>query len=118
MTGAKGKTMKIGVVGLGSMGYGIAASLLRAGHAVCGADMNAAAVARLQAAGGMAEGIAQAAPGLDALAVVVLNAAQVEAVLFGPEGLAPALPRGAVVCGGGHSGSGRPATGLASTVAG
>ena len=89
--------MKIGVVGLGSMGYGIAASLLRAGHAVCGADMNAAAVARLQAAGGMADDISKAAPGFDALTVVVLNAAQVETVLFGPEGLAPALPRGAVV---------------------
>ena len=89
--------MKIGVIGLGSMGYGIATSLLRAGHQVCGADMNTAAVARLQAAGGMAEGIAKAASGLDALAVVVLNAAQVEAVLFGTDGLAPALPRGAVV---------------------
>ena len=89
--------MKIGVVGRGSMGYGIASSLLRAGHQVCGADMNAAAVARLQAAGGMADSMADAASGLDALAVVVLNAAQVEAVLFGPEGVAPALARGAVV---------------------
>jgi L-threonate 2-dehydrogenase len=90
-------TMKIGVVGLGSMGYGIASSLLRAGHAVCGADMNIDAVARLQSAGGMAEGIFATTPTLDALAVVVLNAAQVEAVLFGTDGLAPALPRGAVV---------------------
>jgi 3-hydroxyisobutyrate dehydrogenase len=29
--------MKVGVVGLGSMGYGIAASLLRGGHRVWGA---------------------------------------------------------------------------------
>ncbi len=89
--------MKIGVVGLGSMGYGIAASLLRAGHQVCGADMNVDAVARLQTAGGMAEDITLTAPRLDALAVVVLNAAQVEVVLFGEHGLAPALPHGAVV---------------------
>ena len=32
--------MKIGVVGLGSMGYGIATSLLRSGHQVYGADVN------------------------------------------------------------------------------
>ena len=89
--------MKIGVVGLGSMGYGIASSLLRAGHQVCGADMNAAAVARLQAAGGMADSMADAAVALDALAVVVLNAAQVEAVLFGANGIAPSLPKDAVV---------------------
>ncbi len=29
---AKENAMKVGVVGLGSLGYGIAASLLRAGH--------------------------------------------------------------------------------------
>ena len=43
--------MRIGVVGLGSMGYGIASSLLRAGHAVHGADVNVAAVARLASEG-------------------------------------------------------------------
>ncbi len=89
--------MKIGVAGLGSMGYGIAASLLRAGHQVYGADVNPDAVKRLQADGAVSDGIGAAAPGLDALAVVVLNAAQTEAVLFGPDGIAPKLPRGAVV---------------------
>lgn len=89
--------MKIGVVGLGSMGFGIASSLLRAGHEVCGADVNPEAIRRLQADGAMADAIGQAAPGLDGLVVVVLNASQVEAVLFGADGIAPKLPRGAVV---------------------
>lgn len=89
--------MKIGVVGLGSMGHGIAASLLRAGHSVCGADVNPQAVTRLQAAGAMAETIGEAAPGLDAIVVVVLNAAQTETVLFGPDGVAKRLPKGSVV---------------------
>lgn len=89
--------MKIGVAGLGSMGFGIASSLLRAGHAVCGADVNPEAVQRLRQAGASAESMAVAAPGLEALVVVVLNAAQVEAVLFGPDGIAPLLPKGAVV---------------------
>jgi 3-hydroxyisobutyrate dehydrogenase len=89
--------MKVGVIGLGSMGFGIATSLLRAGHAVCGADVSAAAVARLQAAGGLAGNIADEAASLEAAMVVVLNAAQVEEVLFGPKGIAAHLPQGAVV---------------------
>ncbi len=79
--------MKIGVVGLGSMGYGIAASLLRSGHEVFGSDVNVDAIKRLRAEGGSNEDIAAAAPRLDALVVVVLNAAQAEDVLFGKEGL-------------------------------
>jgi 3-hydroxyisobutyrate dehydrogenase-like beta-hydroxyacid dehydrogenase len=38
--------MKIGVVGLGSMGYGIASSLLRSGHQVYGVDVNPDVVRR------------------------------------------------------------------------
>lgn len=89
--------MKLGVVGLGSMGYGIALSLLRAGHSVCGADVSEDAVRRLQSDGAMASAIGAEAPDLDALVVVVLNAAQTEDVLFGPNGIVAKLPRGAVV---------------------
>lgn len=89
--------MKIGVVGLGSMGYGIAASLLRSGHEVYGADVNADALARLRAEGGAKEELAATAAQLDSLVVVVLNAVQVEDVLFGRDGLAGLLPAGAVV---------------------
>ncbi len=89
--------MKLGVVGLGSMGYGIAASLLRAGHEVCGADVNCEAVKRLRIEGAMSEEIVTAAPGLHALVIVVLNAAQTETVLFGEDGLARKLRPGAVI---------------------
>ncbi|MBB6303879.1 L-threonate dehydrogenase [Rhizobium leucaenae] len=89
--------MKIGVVGLGSMGYGIATSLVRSGHQVYGADVNPGAVERLRSEGGSHLDIASAAPELDALAVVVLNAAQTEDVLFGNEGLVSRLVPGAVV---------------------
>jgi 3-hydroxyisobutyrate dehydrogenase len=89
--------MKIGVVGLGSMGYGIAASLMRAGHEVHGADVNPDAVRRLQAEGGQAQPVAAAAPMLDAMVVVVLNAAQTEQVLFGEDGIVAILRPGAVV---------------------
>lgn len=89
--------MKIGIVGLGSMGYGMAASLLRAGHEVVGSDVNDVQVQRLRSEGGSAEDLAAAAPGLDAVVIVVLNAQQTEQVLFGDDGIMPRLPEGAVV---------------------
>src|SRR5579864_6663318 len=46
--------MRIGVVGLGSMGMGMAKRLIKAGFAVAGADIRGAAVAELVAAGGLA----------------------------------------------------------------
>jgi 3-hydroxyisobutyrate dehydrogenase-like beta-hydroxyacid dehydrogenase len=74
--------LKIAVVGLGSMGYGIASSILRAGHEVHGFDINDEAVNRFQAEGGSKGDLSEIAPDLDALVVVVLNAAQTESVLF------------------------------------
>ena len=88
--------MKVGVVGLGSMGYGIAASLLRGGHQVWGADVNADAVRRLRSEGA-GDGLAAALSDLDALVVVVLNAAQVEEVLFGAAASVAGMRQGAVV---------------------
>jgi 3-hydroxyisobutyrate dehydrogenase-like beta-hydroxyacid dehydrogenase len=89
--------MKIGVVGLGSMGYGIANSLLRSGHQVVGADVNPDAVSRFRAEGGLQEDIASTAVDLNALVIVVLNAAQAEDVLFGNQGLVDKLSLGSVV---------------------
>lgn len=89
--------MKIGVVGLGSMGYGIASSLLRSGHQVVGADVNPDAVSRFRAEGGLQEDIASAAVNLNALVIVVLNAAQAEDVLFGDQRLIDKLSPGSVV---------------------
>jgi 3-hydroxyisobutyrate dehydrogenase-like beta-hydroxyacid dehydrogenase len=91
------RKLRIAVIGLGSMGYGIARSALRAGHEVVGVDVVPEAEARFRAEGGSAAGLAEAAPGLDAVVVVVLNAAQTEAVLFGGDGVVPRLRQGAVV---------------------
>jgi 3-hydroxyisobutyrate dehydrogenase len=77
------------VIGLGSMGFGMAQSLLRAGFDVAGFDVAAAAVERLVAEGGRgAASPAEAAKGADVIVSVVVNAAQTESVLFGPEGVA------------------------------
>lgn len=87
----------IALIGLGSMGYGMAQSLLRAGHRTHGYDINDAAVARLQAEGGSHGALAEIAGTLDAVAIVVLNAQQTEEVMFGPDGVVAMLNPGAVV---------------------
>ena len=90
--------MKIAVVGLGSMGSGMARSLLRAGHVVTGCDLSDAARQRLDDAGGTAFATpAEAARGADIVITVVLNDAQTESVLFGADGAVTAMHPGAVV---------------------
>ncbi|RWL20388.1 MULTISPECIES: L-threonate dehydrogenase [Mesorhizobium] len=89
--------LRVAVIGLGSMGFGMAASLRRAGFEVTGFDINEQMVARLVANGGRgAQTPAQAAQAADVVVSVVVNAAQTEAILFGADGVAETLPDGAV----------------------
>lgn len=89
--------MQTAVIGLGSMGFGIAQSLLRAGHVTYGFDLNPKQVAAFQKAGGAAGTLNQVAGKLDAVVIVVLNAMQTQDVLFGTQGIAATLKAGAVV---------------------
>lgn len=90
--------MKVGVVGLGSMGMGAALNLAAKGHDVAGCEVRDSVWQELQAAGGTCVATpGEMAPGLEALVLFVLNAAQAEAVLFGPDGALPRLAPGAVV---------------------
>lgn len=89
--------LKIAVVGLGSMGYGIASSLLRSGHKTYGFDINDAQMARFQDEGGSKGELKDIASDLDALIVVVLNATQTEEVLFGEAGVVAHMKAGSVV---------------------
>jgi 3-hydroxyisobutyrate dehydrogenase len=89
---------RVGVVGLGAMGAGMAQSLLRAGLVVHVCDVRPEAVQKLAAAGARgAASPAELAPQVQALLIVVVNAAQTEQVLFGPDGAAACLEPGAVV---------------------
>ncbi len=88
---------KIAHFGLGSMGYGMAGTLIRAGHQVYGFDVNPEPVERLAAEGGFSGSVSDIADTLDAVTVVVLNAAQTEDVLFADNGVVPMLKKGAVV---------------------
>lgn len=90
-------TPRAAVIGLGSMGAGMAGSLLRAGFTVAACDVNAQAVSRFTASGGQAaQNPAAAAEGADVVVCVVVNAAQTEAVLFGPDGAAATMRKRAV----------------------
>lgn len=90
-------SQSISIVGLGSMGYGMAQSLIRSGHSVHGFDINPDSMARLTAEGGQAADQETAAVSCETLVIVVLNAAQTEAVLFGTNGWASQLKQGATV---------------------
>ncbi|MCQ4213024.1 L-threonate dehydrogenase [Streptomyces longispororuber] len=88
---------RVGVVGLGAMGLGMAGSLRRAGHDVAVHDLRAEVAAAFAADGGEAFATAgDLAAAVDVLVGVVVNAAQVESVLFGPDGAAARLRPGSV----------------------
>lgn len=89
---------RVGVVGLGAMGMGMAQSLLRAGLEVHACDVRPEAVEKVVVAGGHgATSPAALAGKVEALLIVVVNAAQTEQVLFGADGAAAHLAPGAVV---------------------
>jgi 3-hydroxyisobutyrate dehydrogenase len=91
-------TLAAGVIGLGSMGMGMAQSMVKRGIKVAGFDINAAAVAKLiETGGGGAASIADVAKNADVLLVVVVNAAQSDMVLFGEKGAAAAMKKGSVI---------------------
>jgi len=92
--------LKVAVFGLGSMGFGIAESLVRAGSITYGFDPVANQQDRLVTVGGVSADVTDIAAQLDAVVVVVLNAAQTESVLFGDDknpGIVSQLEPGAVV---------------------
>ena len=91
-------TLAAGVIGLGSMGMGMAQSMVKRGIKVAGFDINPAAVAKLVEAGGSgAVSLAEVAKNADVLLVVVVNAAQTDTVLFGEKGAAAAMKPGSVI---------------------
>lgn len=91
---------KVGFIGLGAMGFGMAKSLVAKGFEVNCYDVSPEAAKRLAAAGGRAaKSPREAALGAELVVCVVVNAAQTEAVLFGKDGCLDAMPSGAVFMG-------------------
>lgn len=89
---------RIGVIGVGNMGLGIALRLRDQGLPVAVRDIDPAREALAQAGGcTVAPTPATLAAATDLLIIVVVDAAQTREVLFGTDGAAAALPAGATV---------------------
>jgi 3-hydroxyisobutyrate dehydrogenase len=98
MTPPVPQSRKVGVIGLGSMGLGMARALVRAGFEVHGCDLRSDAVEALVRDGGRAAASpAELASRVDDAITVVVNAEQTEEVLFGPRGAAKAMRPGSAV---------------------
>jgi L-threonate 2-dehydrogenase len=88
----------VGVIGLGAMGMGVARSLLRAGFAVHACDVRQPVLDAFASEGGVACATpAELGAKCDVVLIVVVNAAQTEAVLFGEDGAAESMKADAVV---------------------
>jgi 3-hydroxyisobutyrate dehydrogenase len=88
---------RVGVVGLGAMGGGMARSLRRAGFELFVFDLRRETAQAFAAEGGVAcDSAAEVAAACDVLVSVVVNAAQSDALLFGEGGCAAALRPGSV----------------------
>jgi len=88
----------LGIVGLGSMGFGAAVTALRKGVSTVGLDTRVEARERFTAEGGRStDSLAALGAQCDAVVVLVVNAAQTEEVLFGSDGLIGTLKPGSVV---------------------
>src|SRR5689334_6522150 len=89
--------MRVGLIGLGAMGRGMAASLRRKGREVHVCAVRAEAARPFAAGGGVAcANPAEVARQCEVLVSVVVNAEQTEQVLFGPDGAAGVMKKGAV----------------------
>lgn len=87
----------IGLIGLGAMGRGMAASLRRAGYPIHVCDVRFEAAQAFAAEGGTAcTSPAELASRCEIVISVVVNAAQTEDVLFGAQGAAAAMARGSL----------------------
>src|SRR5258707_3149804 len=88
----------VSFVGLGSMGAGMARSLVRNEFTVRGYDIRAEPLERLAVDGGQpCRSAADAGNGASVAVVIVLTADQAEQAIFGEHGLAETLSPGSVV---------------------
>jgi 3-hydroxyisobutyrate dehydrogenase-like beta-hydroxyacid dehydrogenase len=89
--------MRVGFVGLGRMGRGMAGCLLKAGHELTVFDVVAAAAEPLAAAGARVAGSTkELAAGAEAIVSMLVHDAAIQSVALGPGGLVESLPPGAI----------------------
>ena len=85
------KNKNVLVIGLGSMGYGIAQSLIRSGYKVFGQDKNPIQQNKLIEEGGFDTNIPY--NDLQAVIIVVLNEKQTRDIILGQDGISEKLKK-------------------------
>jgi 3-hydroxyisobutyrate dehydrogenase-like beta-hydroxyacid dehydrogenase len=89
--------MKVGFIGLGRMGSGMAARILEHGHDLAVYDVVPESTARVAAAGGrVASSLTDVCQGREVVITMLAEDAAVDAVVFGEGGLRDSLPAGAI----------------------
>ncbi|CAB4281406.1 unnamed protein product [Prunus armeniaca] len=89
---------RVGFVGLGAMGFGMATHLLNSNFSVLGYDVYKPTLTRFASAGGLiGSSPAEVCKDVDVLVIMVTNEAQAESALYGDFGAISALPSGASI---------------------
>ena len=89
---------KVGVIGIGNMGSGLAKNLIKNGFATSGHDIDPAKMVVFSDMGGQAaNNAAEVGKFADAVFIMVMNGAQVKEVIFGEQGLLTTLKPGSAI---------------------
>lgn len=90
--------MKVGVIGLGDMGSGLAKNLIANGFETSGFDLSETRMAEFAKMGGVAcSGPGHVGRHAGAVYVMVMNGDQAKSVIFGEDGLASTMKAGGVI---------------------
>ena len=98
MTEARGRAPRVGVIGLGVIGGGMAGCLMRAGYPVSGFDVDDAALERFRVAGGIAKAdAAEVAAAVDLVIMALRDERQIQSVLNAHSPFVYSLKKGTVL---------------------
>ncbi|XP_043699909.1 uncharacterized protein LOC122650571 [Telopea speciosissima] len=98
VTATSDSVKRIGFIGLGAMGFGMATHLLKSDFCVLGYDVYKPTLSRFVDAGGLiGSSPEEVSKDVDVLIVMVTNETQAESVLYGDHGAVSALPAGASI---------------------
>jgi putative dehydrogenase len=89
---------RVGIVGLGDMGMGMARNIIKGGFPLAGFDLREERLVELEQAGGVrTASCREVGESSDAVFVMVLNGDQVKQVVLGDDGLAEGMKPGATI---------------------
>ncbi|KAL4036028.1 hypothetical protein IC575_004750 [Cucumis melo] len=98
ITSKSSSVKRVGFIGLGAMGFGMATQLIQSDFCVIGYDVFKPTLTKFTDAGGLTgNSPAEVSKDVEVLVIMVTNETQVESVLYGEAGAISALPYGASI---------------------